>query len=60
MTATMGVGKKKSVEPVAAVLELCANMDAQSGIVTVQDPANLEELHEYIPQPKHGTVLDVM
>jgi len=56
LTATMGVGKKKSEEPSTAILQLCANLDAVSGIVTVRNPANIEELNRYIPQPNQGAV----
>jgi len=54
LTATMGVGRKQSTWPSTAVLQLCANLDAQTGIVTVRDPANKKELDKYIPQLKQG------
>ena len=49
----MGVGKKSS-EAYSEILQLCANLDAVGGIVTVRKPENVEELNSYIPQPKQG------
>jgi len=53
LSATLGVGKKPT-EAFAEILQLCANLDAQNGIVTVRKPENVEELNRYIPQPKQG------
>ena len=54
LTATMGIGRK-GTEPSVAILQLCSNLDARGGIVTVRTPANVLELNRYIPQPKQGT-----
>ena len=55
LTATIGVGKVPK-QAFTEVLQLCANLDAHGGIVTVRDPANVDELDSYIPQPKQSNL----
>ena len=50
----MGVGKTPQ-DADTEILQLCANLDARSGIVTVRKPENIEELYSRIPQPKEGS-----
>ena len=53
MTATMGIGKK-CAEANQEILQLCSNLDAIDGIVTVRIRKNVEELKKHIPQPEEG------
>lgn len=49
----MGFGKKSNNAD-EEVMQLCSNLDAVDGIITVQDPQHLIELEGYIPLPDEG------
>ena len=52
----MGIGKKFN-EANDQIVRLCSNLDAVDGIVTVQDPDNIEELYQHIPFPDEGSFM---
>ena len=58
MTATLGIGKK-STEAQNQILQLCSNLNAVDGIVTVQDPENVKELYQCISLPDEGNLINI-
>lgn len=53
LTATPGTGKKLEEASVQKyMMNLCANLDAEYGIITVMEMENLEELHKHTPFPE--------